>query len=222
MSYYTYFNYKKGDGFRPNSQYESKNAYAYLGYQVSNRTKLSGELTYLRYLVQQPGGLNDGQFNQDPFQGNRTRNWFQIDWLLYNFKVAHEFSENTNFSFNFFGLDAERNALGFRTNRQDIPDNFAERDLIKGEFNNYGFEARLLSKYKLFGKSATGLIGTKFYSADNLSIQGPGSDGTDPNFSLQTDVFPNYQNQSNFSNPNLNIALFGENIIYLNDKFHDM
>ncbi|GGI57245.1 TonB-dependent receptor domain-containing protein [Winogradskyella haliclonae] len=218
FSYYTYFNYKKGDGFRPNSQFESKNAYAYLGYQLSNRTKLSGELTYLRYLVQQPGGLNDSQFAQDPFQGNRTRNWFQIDWLLYNFKVAHKFSENTNFTFNFFGLDAERNALGFRTNRQDIPDNFIERDLIKGEFNNFGFEARLLTQYKLLGKSSTGLIGTKFYSADNTSIQGPGSDGIDPNFDLQTDVFPNYQNQSNFSNPNLNIAFFGENIIYLNDK----
>ncbi|RNC80183.1 MAG: TonB-dependent receptor [Winogradskyella sp.] len=218
FSYYTYFNYKKGDGFRPNSQFESKNAYAYLGYQLSDRTKLSGELTYLRYLVQQPGGLNDSQFAQDPFQGNRTRNWFQIDWLLYNFKVAHEFSENTNFTFNFFGLDAERNALGFRTNRQEIPDDFAERDLIKGEFNNFGFEARLLTKYKLFGKSSTGLIGTKYYNADNTSIQGPGSDGIDPNFDLQTDLFPNYQNQSNFSNPNLNIAFFGENIIYLNDK----
>ncbi|NRD20431.1 TonB-dependent receptor [Winogradskyella eckloniae] len=219
FSYYTYFNYKKGDGFRPNSEFESKNAFMHLGYQLSDKTKLSGELTYMRYLAQQAGGLSDAMFNEDAFQSNRTRNWFQVDWLLYNFKIAHEFSENTNFTFNFFGLDAERNALGFRTNRQDIPDNFEERDLIIGEYNNFGFEARLLNKYKLFGKDATGLIGTKFYKADNTSIQGPGSDGIGPDFELQLEDFPNYESQSNFSNPNLNVAVFGENIIYLNDKW---
>ena len=219
FSYYTYFNYKKGDGFRPNSEFESKNAFIHLGYQLSDKTKLTGELTYLRYLAQQAGGLSDAMFNEDAFQSNRSRNWFQVDWLLYNFKLAHKFSEKTNFTFNFFGLNAERNALGFRTNRQDIPDNFAERDLIIGEYNNFGFEARLLNKYKLFGKDATGLIGTKFYKADNTSIQGPGSDGIGPDFELQTDDFPNYGNQSNFSNPNLNVAIFGENIFYLNDKW---
>ncbi|WP_407556952.1 TonB-dependent receptor domain-containing protein [Winogradskyella sp. 4-2091] len=219
FSYYTYFNYKKGDGFRPNSEFESKNAFMHLGYQLSEKTKLSGELTYMRYLAQQAGGISDAMFNEDAFQSNRTRNWFQVDWLLYNVKLAHEFSDNTNFTFNFFGLNAERNALGFRTNRQDIPDNFEERDLIKGEYNNFGFEARLLNKYKLFGKEATGLIGTKFYKADNTSIQGPGSDGIGPNFELQTEDYPNYGNQSNFDNPNLNVAIFGENIIYLNDKW---
>lgn len=218
FSYYTYFNYKKGDGFRSNSEYESKNAFLHLGYQLSERTKLTGEFTYLRYLAQQAGGLNDNMFNQDPLQSNRTRNWFQVDWLLYNIKLAHKFSEHTNFTFNFFGLNAERFALGFRTNRQTIPDDFNERDLIIGEFRNFGFETRLLSKYKLFGKDATGLIGAKFYNSDNASIQGPGSDGVDPNFDLQTETFPNYMDQSNFDNPNLNLAVFGENIFYINDK----
>lgn len=219
FSYYTFFNYKKGDGFRPNSEFESKNAFVHLGYQLSDKTKISGELTYLRYLAQQAGGLSDAMFNEDAFQSNRTRNWFQVDWLLYNVKLAHEFSENTNFTFNFFGLNAERNALGFRTNRQDIPDNFEERDLIRGEYNNFGFEARLLNKYTLFGNDATGLIGTKFYKADNKSIQGSGSAGIGPNFELQTEDYPNYGSQSNFDNPNLNVAVFGENIIYLNDKW---
>lgn len=219
FSYYTYFNFKKGDGFRPNSEFEAKNAFLHLGYQLSEKTKFSGELTYLRYLSQQAGGLSNAMFNEDAFQSNRTRNWFQVDWLLYNFKLAHQFSDKTNFTFNFFGLNAARNALGFRTNRQDIPDNFAERDLIKGAYNNFGFEARLLSRYSLFGKDATGLIGTKFYKADNTSIQGPGSAGSGPNFNLQTETFPNYGNQSNFRNPNLNIAVFGENILYLNDKW---
>lgn len=217
-SYYSFFNYKKGDGFRPNSEFESKNAYAHIGYQFNENTKLEGEVTYLRYLAKQAGGLTDQMFAENPFQSNRARNWFQVDWLLYNLKFSHRFSENTNFTFNAFGLKASRNALGFRTNRVNQVDPNTERDLIKGDFNNFGFEARLLNNYTLFGKKSTFLVGTKFYKADNTSQQGPGSAGSDPNFEFQLDDFPNYQNQSGYDYPNLNMAVFGENIFYLNDK----
>lgn len=217
-SYYSFFNFKKGDGFRPNSEFESKNAYAHIGYQFNEKSKLTAEVTYLTYLAQQAGGLNDQMFEEDPFQSNRERNWFQVDWLLYNLKFAHQFSENTNFTFNAFGLNASRDALGFRTNRVDQIDAMGERDLIKGDFNNFGFEARLLHTYPLGKQNSTFLIGSKFYKANNTSEQGPGSNGSDPNFNFQYDDYPNYGNQSAYTYPNLNLALFGENIFYLNNK----
>ena len=34
VSYYTYINYKKGDGFRPNSGFDSKNAFLHVGYEL--------------------------------------------------------------------------------------------------------------------------------------------------------------------------------------------
>ncbi len=219
FSYYTYFNYKKGDGFRPNSEFESKNIFTHLGYQFNTKTSLEGEVTYMNYLAQQAGGLTDNMFVQDPYQSNRARNWFEVNWLLYNLKFAHEFSENINFTFNFFGLNASRDALGFRTNRVNQVDPGSERDLIKGDFNNFGFESRLLSKYKLGSKNATFLIGSKFYKADNYQRQGPGSAGSDADFNFRTDDFPNYPNQSEFDLPNLNMAVFGENIFYLSDNF---
>ncbi len=218
-SYYTFFNYKKGDGFRPNSEFEAKNIFAHLDYQFDENTSVSAELTYLDYLAQQGGGLTDRQFNEDPYQSNRARNWFEVDWLLYNLKLKHRFSEQTNFTFNIFGLNASRNSLGFRTNRVDQVDPETERDLIKGDFNNYGFEARLLSNYQLLNRKATFLIGTKFYDADNSQQQGPGSDGSGPDFTIRTQAFPNYPDQSDFDFPNLNVAVFGENIFYLNDTF---
>ncbi|CAM1368355.1 TonB-dependent receptor family protein [Tenacibaculum xiamenense] len=218
LSYLAYYNYKRGDGFRPNSEFESKNAFFHVGYDFNSKTKVEAELTYLHYLAQQAGGLTDDMFNEDPYQSNRARNWFEVDWLLYNFKLSHAFSENTNFTFNFFGLNASRKAIGFRTNRVSQEDVGGVRDLITGDFNNFGFEARLLNKYNIFDKKATFLIGTKFYKADNTSIQGPGTDGNDANFSVALDRFPNYTNQSNYNNPNLNIAVFGENIFYVNDK----
>nr|WP_321223360.1 TonB-dependent receptor [uncultured Psychroserpens sp.] len=219
LSYYTYFNYKKGDGFRPNSQFESKNIFAHIGYKFNDKTTIAGEFTHLYYLAQQGGGLTDDQFNDDAFQSNRARNWFKVNWLLYNFKLSHKFSEKTNFTFNAFGLNASRDALGFRTNRVDQVDPNTERDLIKGDFKNYGAEARLLSKYNIFGKEATFLIGSKFYKANNNEQQGPGSDGSGPDFNFYNEQFPNYPAQSQFDFPNLNVAVFGENIYYVNDKF---
>ncbi|GAL78008.1 iron(III) dicitrate transport protein FecA [Algibacter lectus] len=173
----------------------------------------------MRYLAQQAGGLTDAMFNEDPYQSNRARNWFQVDWLLYNLKLDHKFSDKTNFTFNFFGLNASRDALGFRTNRVSQVDSNQERDLIKGDFKNFGFESRLLTKYKVFNKDATFLIGSKFYKADNYQEQGPASDGIGPDFDFTNDEYPNYPNQSQFDLPNLNVSVFGENIFYVSDKF---
>ncbi len=218
-SYYTFINYKKGDGFRPNSNFESKNAFLHLGYQFNLKSKLSLEITVLDYLAQQAGGLTDAMFNEDPYQSNRARNWFQVKWLLYNLKWEHLFSDKTNFSFNFFGLDASRDAIGFRTNRVNQVDPGSERDLIKGTFKNFGFETRLLSKYSLFDKKATFLVGSKFYKANNTNMQGPGSNNSDADFEYYNNDYPNYPRQSDSKFPNLNVSLFGENIVYLNDKW---
>ena len=222
LSYYGFFNYKKGDGFRPNSNFESKNVYAHLGYQLTEKTELSGEITYLRYLAKQAGGLTDRMFYEDPFQSNRSRNWFQIDWLLYNLNLKHDFTDKSSFTLNLFGLNAARNALGFRENRVSQVDNsnpFQERELLKGDFNNFGMEARWLKEYSLFGKKSIFVIGSKFYRSKNTSIQGPGTNDSDPNFEFQLESYPNYKRQSNYTYPNTNLALFGEHIIYLNDKF---
>ncbi len=219
LSYYSFINYKKGDGFRLNSDFESFNIFFNFRYELNNKTSLSSEITYLKYLAHQAGGLSDKMFNSDPFQSNRSRNWFGLNWFLYNFKIKHQFNLNSNFSFNFFGLKATRNALGFRTNRVDQVDSNKERDLIKGEFQNYGLESRFLHKYSLKGKKNVFLIGVKFYKSDNDSQQGPGSFKSDADFEFRLDDFPNYNNQSKYNYPNLNYALFSENIFYLSKKF---
>jgi len=218
VSYYGYFNYKQGDGFRPNSSFKSNNAFLHVDYSSNDKNSFSFEITYLDYLAQQAGGLTDQMFLENPYQSNRKRNWFQVNWLLYNLKWVHSISEKTNFSFNIFGLDASRDALGFRTNRvnQIDPDN--ERDLIKGTFKNIGFESRFLTSYSFFNKKSTFLIGSKFYDAVNTNLQGPGSIGSDANFTMRLDDYPNYPRQSDSKFPNLNVSLFGENIIYVNDK----
>jgi len=218
FSYYTFFNFKQGDGFRDNSKFNSKNMFLYLGYQLTDKTSISTEFTYLKYLAQQAGGLSDDMFSKDPLQSNRSRNWFGLDWFLYNLKLKSKLNDHTNFSFNFFGLNAKRNSLGYRSNRVSQIDPMAERDFISGSFNNFGAEARLLTKYTFLNLNSTFLVGSKFYKSNNSGEQGPGSDDSDANFSYAYSEYPNYSNQSKYTYPNLNYSVFTENIFYLNDK----
>jgi Fe(3+) dicitrate transport protein len=219
FSYYTYFNYKQGDGFQANSRFESYNYFGNFNYQFSDKTSLSLDYTYFDYLAQQPGGLTDKMFVQDPLQSNRTRNWFDVNWNLLSVKLKHKLGNNTDASLTLFGLKATRKAVGFRTNRvfqNDEPGTV--RDLITGEFSNWGFEARVLHRYNFFGNENAFVIGTKYYDANNTAQQGPGSSGSRPDFAMATNEFPSYQNQSDYTYPNKNIAFFSENIFRISPK----
>lgn len=220
FSYYTFFNYKKGDGFRPNSEFNSRNLFVNLNYKFTEKTSLHVDYTLFDYLAKQPGGLTDYIFHENMFQSNRSRNWFDVNWNLYALRFKHKFTEKSNFSLQLFGLNASRKALGYRSNRvssTDTPETV--RDLLKGEFVNWGAEARFLQQYQLGSKNNALLLGVKYYQAKNTSMQGPGSSSSNANFSFATDEFPNYTNQSSYTYPNLNLAFFGENIFRISSKF---
>lgn len=233
FSYYTYFNYKEGDGWRPNSAYHSRNFYAHLKYDFTTQTNLGLEYTLLNYLAKQPGGLTDSQFNTNPEFSNRNRNWFQVKWQLFNLRFNHNLSPKTTISLNAFALNAERNAVGFRGNPSslninpileidevDLSGNYLNpRDLIKGTFVNGGLEARLLHRYKLIDKRSVFLVGGKYYHSRNTNQQGPGTTTVNPDFNFAYTQFPSYANQSDFVFPNLNLAVFAENIFRISDKF---
>lgn len=220
VGYYTYFNYKDGNGFRPNSHYNSKNFYAHIDYRFTDRTKLTLETTFMNYLAKQAGGLTDAQFYEDATFSNRSRNWFGVDWKLYSLRLDHQFSSKTDFSLNLFGLDATRKALGFRTNRVSQPDDLSEpRELLITDFRNWGAEARLLTRYGIADKDAVLLLGVKYYQSQNKQKQGSGTTASDADFSFTDAQYPNYEPQSQFAYPNLNLAFFGENIFNLSPKF---
>ncbi|MEN1786306.1 MAG: TonB-dependent receptor, partial [Bacteroidota bacterium] len=219
FSYYTYFNYKEGDGFRPNSNFNSRNYFGHFGYQLSNKTKITGELTLFNYLTKQAGGLTDVQFNEDPSFSNRSRNWFDVDWFLYALRVEHDFSPKTDLSIQVFGLDATRSAVGYRENRVFAEDDLAApRELLVDNFANWGFEGRLLHRYQLLDKKNILLLGTKYYDANNDQRQGPGSQDNTADFNFRLSEFPNYGRQAQFAFPNKNLAFFAENIFYVTDK----
>ncbi|SFQ51007.1 TonB-dependent receptor [Hymenobacter arizonensis] len=221
LSYYTFVQYKRGNGWRPNSNFESKTAYADVRYQATENVKVGLQVTHMDYLAQQPGGLSDAQFLRNPRQSNRERNWFDVNWNLFNANADWKLNARSNINLIAFGLVASRKSLGFRPNDVTRPDDEANsRDLISGDFRNYGLEARYLNRYQVAGKDAVVLLGTRYYRGTTHSTQGfgPTGRGADFRFVSPENEVSGALGSSDYRFPNHNVAFFVENILYLTDK----
>ncbi|OGX86054.1 TonB-dependent receptor domain-containing protein [Hymenobacter glacialis] len=220
LSYYTFVQYKRGNGWRPNSEFDSKTAYADVRYQATENVKVGLQYTHMDYLAQQPGGLTDAQFQADARQSNRERNWFAVDWNLFNANADWKLNARSKINLLAFGLVASRQSLGFRpadVTRGD--EDKVGRDLISGDFRNYGLEARFLTRYQVLNKDAVLLLGTRYYRGSTHSRQGFGPAGRGADFRfVEPDRFASTRNSSDYRFPNHNVALFAENIFYLTDK----
>ncbi len=216
LSYYTFYQRKQGNGWRPNSKFNANTAYGNVKYQFTAKTTLGLDFTHMDYLAQQPGGLTDDMFATDARQSNRERNWFKVNWNLYALHFDHKFNADNEFNIRFFGLSASRYSVGFRPNRVATIDNNDPRDLIKGDFDNWGTEARYLKKYKVFDRPSVLLAGVRYYHGFNHAVQGEGSTGKDANFEFSN---PAEFTQNDYDFPNRNTSVFLENIFNVSSKF---
>ncbi len=215
-SYYTFFQYKRGNGWRNNSDFTNHTFFANIKYAVSPKTNVGIDITKSGYLAHQPGGLTDDMFASDPRQTNRKRNWFQVDWNLLALHFDHKFNSASELNIRAFGLSASRYSVGFRPNRVATADDNSERDLIKGKFQNWGVEGRFLKRFKIGSVQSVLLVGGRYYHGFNHSSQGVGTTGSDANFNfVNPDEFITYD----YRFPNRNTSAFVENIFYLNDKW---
>lgn len=215
ISYYSFFQYKRGDGWRDNSWFDNHALFANINYEISENTKLGIDVTRMSYLAQQPGGLTDEMFRDNPRQTNRRRNWFKVNWNLAALHFNHEFNSSSEFNVRLFALYANRYSLGFRPNRVATIDDNSERDLIKGDFRNWGSEARYLKKYSIAQIPSVLLVGSRLYHGLNHSMQGLGSTGSGADFHfMNEEQYTTYD----YRFPNTNTSFFAENIFYLSDK----
>jgi Fe(3+) dicitrate transport protein len=212
LNYYTFYQYKKGDSWRPNSHYDQHNAYLHLAYNVNKKLKITGEYTLMKYLAQQPGGLTDDQFNTDPSVSVRARNWFKVDWNLVSLILDYKFGDHTRLNWRSYTLQGGREALGI-LNYINRPDNGGYRDYLYDRYNNVGSELRFIHQYKLFKENYnTLLIGARYYNGLTIRKQGTADSGSSAAFNF---VGPE-PDKSSFSFPGANIAAFCEHIFQFN------
>ena len=91
---------------------------------------------------------------------------------MFQTKIKHSFSDKSKLDIQLFGLSAQRDALGYRTNRVSAIDPNTYRDLISGKFKNYGLETKWLKEFRFFTKKFIFLLGGKWYQQKIPQIKG--------------------------------------------------
>ena len=220
-SYYLYNHYRKGDGWRENSDYEVRNTHAYLKYNFNDKLSVSGEYTNMDYDMQQSGGLTDAQFEANSQQSVRQRNWFGTPWNLANINFDYKVNEKLTIGLKLFGLMGERNSVGF-TARPNIPDainpitnEYTNRQVDRDFYENIGAEFRGIYAYKFLNVDSNLAFGARVYNANTTRKQkGKGTTAFDFNLDILTDKYPT---EYNFETDN--VAFFAENIFKITKSF---
>ena len=215
VNYYSFYQYKKNDGWRPNSALEQHTAYVGATFKVSPKFTIRPEYTFTTYLTQQAGGLTDAQFALDPRQSNRTRNWFQVDWNLFALNLDYKINDHLKINNKTFALLGGRDALGNLDNI-NLLDFGEDRDFLSDDFANIGNETRLLYRYSTFKNPSVLVIGNRLYRGRTHRRQGLGNDESGPNFIYN---YPDNLEGSDFNLPSLNVSFFAENVFNLSDKW---
>ncbi len=214
FSFYTNFLYKGGNGWKKNSQFNSKNFYFTGTYKATKKFSITADYTHYYYLAQQPGGLTDAMFEDDPSQSIRDRNWFSVSWNLPSLTFDYKINPNLEFSSKFFGLVANRKALGFLGNIIRI-DVLEKREMLIDNYLNIGNETKLVKRYTLNKNTNILVAGVRVFKGNTQKKQGLANDEFGPDFTYNN---PKLLEGSDYLFPSLNTSFFAENMIYLTKK----
>ncbi len=214
-NYYSFYQHKQGDGWRENAKFEQNTAFFKVSKTFDKRWTIGLEYTFMNYLAQQAGGLQDFEFAQDPRQSKRARNWFRVNWNLAALNFDFKLTEKTKINSRSFVLFAQREALG-ELGAINRPDPLRERDLISGQYRNFGNETRLISRYNMGTQLATLLVGVRYYQGFTRNLQGDASAGSTADFTF---LQPDDPEKSSYEFPSRNLAFFAENLFNISKRW---
>jgi Fe(3+) dicitrate transport protein len=217
--YYVFYQHKSGLGWRPNSRFNVNTAYAATTWKPVSRLSITAQYTHMDYLEQQPGGLNDDMFAQDPRQITKARNWFKVNWNLGAVLLDYNISTHLQFNSRFFGLLASRSALGIINT---VVDPGGPRQYRTDNYTNWGNESRLVYTYNARSDHPFVLLGgIRYYHGYTDRKIGNGNDGSGgakSDFAFSYASVIDSLSYSRYKFPNHNTALFMENIFRLTSK----
>lgn len=221
FSYQAYYQFKRGDGYRENSKFHQHQAFAQVGYYLTENMKIRLEYTHMNYLARQAGGLSDLQFELDPKQSFRDRNWFKVNWNMLALHYDYDIGKKSTLNIRTFGMLAQRQTLGY-LGKITTTDLGGRREMLSGDFKNGGVEARFLHRYDVFKDTSKTkwngafLVGARYYRGSSTADQGTATDGFDADFTYKN---PNDLEGSAFDYPSQNLAFFAENIFFIGKRW---
>lgn len=220
LSYYGYVHHRSADGWRSNSAYQTFTGYISANYQFNTKMQLGIEYSKTDYTSQQPGGLTDQQFKENHRQSSRARNWFGAPFQTMAITFDYQITTNTSLKIKSFGNFASRNSVGY-LRAINIKDSinpktvqYASRQVDRDNYENYGAELRMTSRYKLGTKTNVLAYGVRAYKGNTDRHQlGVGSTGSDFDLVLSD---PIYGRAMKFRT--INYAAFIEHIFYFGNR----
>lgn len=212
-SYSVMAQYRRADGWRPNSEFDQRLGYAFVRQIISRNLRITADVTAMNYLAHQAGGLTDRQFSLDPGSSSRSRNWFNVDWLLGSVTADWIIDSTTSLRSMFFVNSSSRAALG-NLDRINMVDLGGERTMIDGIFRNIGNETTIQQDRRIMDLPVSILGGVRLFRGVTTQRQGTASTGSGPDFEF---VGRRTRDGSDFTFPNTNVAAFAEAVITLTD-----
>ncbi len=155
FNYYAFYDNRNGNGWRNNARFNYHSYYIHLGYQLTKKINIAFEYSAMNYTQQIAGGLTDAQFNAQPKQSQRSRNFFQPIINIPALRLHFLVSSRTELEIISHALLGERNSVQF-INAGNIADTFNTtlhsynpRQVDRDYYTGFTTEARLLHHYKV-------------------------------------------------------------------------
>ncbi len=192
IRYYAFYSKRVSEGYRQNSESDYDGQGLVLQYIASDRFNLRAELLRSNYVYHLPGALTDAQFEANPRQSTRSRNYFNPEIYVPSLAANWKIGETTSLSWTASAVLGERRSVMW-----DRPANIRDtinkatlaynpRQVDIDHFNSYTTELRLLQDYELWGQTSTLATGIQYINND-LNRQQLGVGTTASDFDLTID-----------------------------------
>lgn len=215
LHYYSFFDHRNGKGWRENSRYSTNAGFGTVTYQFIPRFSLTTEIMHSAIRSQQPGGLTDKQFEDDPQQSHRSRNWFNIVWTNPAITADWKMNDKTRWVTKLFATIGDRNSVGFtssitvRDSINTATGEYNNRVLNADKYRNLAIESRMITDYHIGKIQSTLAGGVRLYTGStHRRADGKGTTGLDYNMN----VIGIYPRDITFTSRNA--AAFAENIFH--------
>lgn len=174
ISYRSWLSFRRSDGWRENGSYNSGTAHAALFVPIG-RGQLGVEVTGLWFVQRMPNGLTQAQYDANPSQSFRPRDWFAGPRIMPAVSFTMPLSSTTTWSTHISGLSGNRNSVTLATSTA-IPDTGTNpRRVNVDAFANVILESRVAMR---IGDHRI-ITGVRAGWTQTLRTQGQGDDGTE-------------------------------------------
>lgn len=220
LNYYGYYDNRSGNGWRSNASFKYHAYYASVDFRLKESGSLAFQFSRMDYVQQIAGGLTDAQFNENPQQSERSRNYFQPIINIPALVFSYSLSPDTKINITANAVIGERNSVQF-INPPNTSDtfntaigSFNPRQVDRDHYNGIATEVRLLHSYKTGTKRSTLAAGARYSNQVTKRRQkGTGTTGSDFDLSLIKPYGIDLRFQT------VNYSVFAENILQISDKF---